>query len=87
VATIGFDEDSLFIVSLVFSRKEVHDAWLDDVDWTNVKNYKLNNPQATDESLDEPNDHATKKNSRTGNSTTRSKDARERETQLLLSDR
>ncbi|CAF3712821.1 unnamed protein product [Adineta steineri] len=35
-------------------KEEVHDAWLDDIDWTNVKNYKLKNPQATDEGLEDP---------------------------------
>ncbi|CAF0966942.1 unnamed protein product [Adineta ricciae] len=35
-------------------KEEIHDAWLDDIDWTNVKNYKLKNPQATDEDPDNP---------------------------------
>jgi len=35
-------------------KDEVHDAWLDEIDWTNVKNYKLKNPQATGDDLDDP---------------------------------
>jgi hypothetical protein len=31
----------------------VHDAWLDEIDWTNVKNYKLKNPQATGDGLED----------------------------------
>ncbi|CAF1094233.1 unnamed protein product [Rotaria sp. Silwood1] len=34
-------------------KDEVHDAWLDEIDWTNVKNYKLKNPDATGEDLDD----------------------------------
>ncbi|UJR13398.1 hypothetical protein I4U23_000413 [Adineta vaga] len=37
-------------------KDDVHDAWLDEIDWTNVKNYKLKNPQATDE---DPNNSTT----------------------------
>ncbi|CAM4852836.1 unnamed protein product [Rotaria socialis] len=32
-------------------KEEVHDAWLDEVDWTNVKNYKLKNAQGTDDNI------------------------------------
>ncbi|CAF0776713.1 unnamed protein product [Rotaria sp. Silwood1] len=35
-------------------KDEVHDAWLDEIDWTNVKNYKLKNSEATEENLDDP---------------------------------
>lgn len=35
-------------------KAEVRDAWLDDIDWNNVKNYKLKNPQATDEDISDP---------------------------------
>ncbi len=38
----------------IIQKEEVHDAWLDEIDWTNVKNYKLKNPQATGEDLDDP---------------------------------
>ncbi|CAF2634990.1 unnamed protein product [Rotaria sp. Silwood2] len=34
-------------------KEEVHDAWLDEIDWTNVKNYKLKNPDATGEDFDD----------------------------------
>ena len=37
-----------------YQKEEIHDAWLDDIDWTNVKNYKLKNPQATDEVPENP---------------------------------
>ncbi len=43
------------IIYSIFNQKdEVHDAWLDEIDWTNVKNYKLKNPQATGDDLDDP---------------------------------
>ncbi|CAF0733994.1 unnamed protein product [Rotaria sordida] len=35
-------------------KDEVHDAWLDEIDWTNVKNYKLKNSQTTEENPDDP---------------------------------
>ncbi|CAF2857733.1 unnamed protein product [Rotaria sp. Silwood2] len=35
-------------------KDEVHDAWLDEIDWTNVKNYKLKNSEVTEENLDDP---------------------------------
>ncbi|CAF4277514.1 unnamed protein product, partial [Rotaria sordida] len=34
-------------------KDEVHDAWLDEIDWTNVKNYKLKNPNATGDDFDD----------------------------------
>jgi len=35
-------------------KDEVHDAWLDEIDWTNVKNYKLKNPEGTGDDFDDP---------------------------------
>ncbi len=50
-----YSQHSTSNVFLFFQKEEVHDAWLDEIDWTNVKNYKLKNPQATGDDLDDPN--------------------------------